>query len=36
MVCLIERERGEELGLNIDYSILMLDSAARNDGAAST
>ena len=25
MVCLIEREREEENGLNIDYSILMLD-----------
>ena len=26
MVCLIERERGEGIGLNIDYSILMLDN----------
>ena len=26
MVCLIERERGEGIGLNISYSILMLDS----------
>ena len=27
MVCLIEREREKGNGLNIDYSILMLDSA---------
>ena len=31
MVCLIEREREEENGLNIDYSILMLDNVKELD-----
>ena len=33
MVCLIEREREEENGLNIDYSILMLDNGCPGSGA---
>ena len=28
MVCSIERERGEGIGLNIDYSILMLNNVS--------